>query len=626
LQELSCIKTNLLKAFYLTLIILFSFSKNFSQTWYTADANYLRSKTEQNNVLSSFKKDYPDTSVANLHQFFPRNFMGNFGLPNPNYILRYNSDDPGFRLYPNVYFNDQFHENEIKYFQSKGPFAEVTGIAGSQQLQALKLIFTQTIKKRLNITLRFNRYSSLGFYKHQQSFTNNFYLSSNYTNKKSRAGYYFFLLNNSNKNQENGGIKGDTLTATTFTTNKATLLYKISSANRDNREYKVMLNPWYRLNSGSDSSSSFNSYIQVKSKLCIASYKYKDDAPANDQFYTLYYLDTVRTKDSTHVLQLINDVYYSGVSANKNFGFAAGYRDERNDVRQHNDSVFSNSIALGRLNVRVPLKKDSANNVTSDVTDYVSAEYIVNGVYSGNYKLENSTAFTFGHKTIKRVYLKLMAENRNPDYIYNYWVSNHFTWLNNGYQAQQTQQALLGFEWGKRASVSVLAQNINHYLFFDYVAQPGQLNGSVQNIAVTASYSMTLFRHLGIYVQNVFQSTSTNFISIPQEIITARLFYTGNLRNNNLQLNFGVQGQAYQSFYPYAYMPATQAFYLQDRATTGNYPYVDLYLNARIRPVTFFVKVENVLYRFAGKNYSLVPGYYQADLALRFGISWMFFD
>jgi hypothetical protein len=493
-------------------------------------------------------------------------------------------------------------------------------------LQILKLFFTQTIKKRLNIALRFNRYSSVGFYKRQQSFSNNFYLSSNYTSKNSRAGFYFFLLNNSNKNQENGGIKGDTLTATTFTANKATLLYKISSANRDNKEYKVMLNPWYRLNPGSDSTASFNLYIQLKSKLCLASYKYKDDFPANDQFYTLYYLDTAKTKDSTHVLQLINDIYYTGVSANKNFGFSVGYRDERNSVWQKNDSVFSNNIALGNLNVRVPLKKDSAGKMLSDLTNYTSAEYIMGGVYSGNYKFENSAALTFGNRSVKRLYLKLMAENRNPDYIYNYWVSNHFMWLNNGYKPQQTQQALLGFDWGKRASFSVLAQNINHYLFFDYVAQPGQLNGSVQNIAVTASYSIALFKHLGIYVQNIFQSTSTQFISIPQEIITARLFYTGNLRNNNLQLNFGVQGQAYQSFYAYAYMPATQAFYLQDRRTTGNYPFVDIYLNARIRPVTFFVKVENVLYRFAGTNYSLVPGYYQPDLALRFGISWMFFD
>jgi hypothetical protein len=614
------------KAFYFTLAILFAFSKSFSQTWYTANPEYLKSKTEQNNLLSSFRNDYPDTSVASLHQFFPRSFMGNFGLPNPNYILRYNNDDLGFRLYPNVYFYDQFQESQIKYYQSKGPFADVTGIAGSQQLQALKLTFTQTIKKRLNVALRFNRYSSVGFYKHQQSFANNFYLSSNYTNKKSRAGYYFFLLNNSNKNQENGGIKGDTLTATTFTANKATLLYKISSANRDNKEYKVMLNPWLRLNPGSDSSSSFNSYIQVKSKLGIASYKYKDDAPATDKYYTLYYLDTVKTKDSTHVVQLINDVYYSGISADKNFGFSIGYRDERNSVWQQNDSVFSNSIAVGKLNIRVPVKKDSTGKIISDVSNYSSAEYIVSGVYSGNYRLENSAAFTFGSKTVKRIYLKLMAENRNPDYIYNYWVSNNFTWLGNGYKPQQTQQALLGFEWGKRASVSVLAQNINNYLFFDYVAQPGQLNGAVQNLAVTASYSIAIFKHLGIYVQNVFQSTSTQFISIPQEIITGRLFYTGNLRNNNLQLNFGVQGQMYQSFYPYAYMPATQAFYLQDRVSTGNYPYVDLYLNARIRPVTFFVKAENVLYKYAGSRYSLVPGYYQPDLSLRFGISWMFFD
>jgi hypothetical protein len=73
-------------------------------------------------------------------------------------------------------------------------------------------------------------------------------------------------------------------------------------------------------------------------------------------------------------------------------------------------------------------------------------------------------------------------------------------------------------------------------------------------------------------------------------------------------------------------MPASQVFYLQDRYTTGEYPFLDVYLNARIRPVNIFVKIENVLYGYAGKSYSFVPGYYQPDRAFRFGISWMFFD
>ena len=73
-------------------------------------------------------------------------------------------------------------------------------------------------------------------------------------------------------------------------------------------------------------------------------------------------------------------------------------------------------------------------------------------------------------------------------------------------------------------------------------------------------------------------------------------------------------------------MPSTQVFYIQDRVKTGQYLYTDFYINERIKPVQFFLKIENILQGLVGKNYSLVPGYYQPDRAFRFGLTWMFFD
>jgi hypothetical protein len=73
-------------------------------------------------------------------------------------------------------------------------------------------------------------------------------------------------------------------------------------------------------------------------------------------------------------------------------------------------------------------------------------------------------------------------------------------------------------------------------------------------------------------------------------------------------------------------MPATQVFYLQSAVRTSTFPYVDLYLSGRIRPVSFFVKAENLLANILGNNYFLQPGYFQPNTAIRLGISWMFFD
>jgi len=218
-------------------------------------------------------------------------------------------------------------------------------------------------------------------------------------------------------------------------------------------------------------------------------------------------------------------------------------------------------------------------------------------------------------------------ESRNPDHFYNNWVSNHYTWFNNGFLPTQTSQILLGASLDKRIGLELYVKNISNFLYLDELAYPTQLSGDMLLSGAKAYASFTVFRHLGLRAEHTYQSSSRQaFISLPSNISKAQIFYTGNLFKGNLQLNTGLQAELYSSFYSYAYMPATQMFYLQNRVMTTQYPYLTVYLNARIRPVSIFVKVENALQNYAGTNYSMVAGYFQPDRCVRFGINWMFFD
>jgi len=620
-MEVKCVKV------IFTILLFFRFGTFFAQTFYSTDQNYLKFKKEGNNILTNYQSQYPDTSVEAIHNFFPRNYSGNVGLPSPEYLLGFGTSDLGLRFYKEPYTNDRFYENEISYFKSKGPYAQLTGIAGSKQLQIFKLLFTHTIKERFNIALKFNRYTSTGFYLRQQTFINNFYITSNYTSKSNRNGFYFYMLNNGNRHQENGGISGDTLSEINLLVGKDLLPVKISNAVRDNKEYKGCFNPWFKLNKNHDSTDGINHYLQLKSKFNFNTYEYKDVNMRNDAFYFIMYHDTVSTFDSSAVMQFINEVDYS-LGSGKNFGISFGYKNEINKVWQKADSLFSNHI----INSDVFFRKDffgndSIKTLRTHAESKLNAQYVVNGTNSGNYKIEINNFASFGRSQRHTVFLNLLYEKRNPDYIYNYWVSNHFTWFNNGYLPQDNLNAQLGYNFNKRIGVSVILQDLNNYLFFDNVGLPRQYAGHLQNAGITAHYSHVFFRHLGLFIQHTYQSTSNNaYISLPENISTARLFYTGSLFRHNLQLQIGGQVEYYSSFYGYAYMPATQVFYLQDQFKTSEYPYLDIYLNARIRPVNVFLKVENVLQGFAGTGYSFVPGYYQPDRAFRFGISWMFFD
>ncbi|MCC6370415.1 MAG: hypothetical protein IT236_05355 [Bacteroidia bacterium] len=595
-----------------------------AQVNFSTDKNYLKTKTEGNNLLLPFKNNYPDSTIDQLSQFESRNFRGNIGLAQPDYLLKYGTDAMGFRFAPNTTRNNRFSEEEVMYGKTKGPFANLTGITGDKQLQMFRLFYSQSIKERLNITLKFNRYNSVGFYQKQQAFTNNFFASSNYTGKNQRFGFYLFLLNNGNKNQESGGITDNVLSDSTVLLNKEILAVRTHSATRDNRELKFEFNPWVRLNSVSDSLNKAGHYLQIKSKISNSTLKYKDVNLKADNFYRNYYYDSITSNDSSHIRQYCNELNYTLRAADKKSGVWLGYRHEINSIWQKKDSSIMNHLATAGWHFS---GKPSDTLSAGYVEDDFNAQYVVSGKNAGNYKLENRLNYWLNSQKQHRLYFNVLAESRNADYIYNYWLSNHFKWQNNGCKSQQTVQANAGIEMGRLFKAEVLYQNLFNTLYFDQYSLPRQYDKTIENLAFSLSFSKIFFKHLGVYLGHTFQSTNKPaYQRLPANISTARLFYKGNLFRNVLQLQIGSQVQVYQSFYGYAYMPSTQAFYLQDTYATAACPFVDVYLNARVKPVSVFIKVENALQGFVGNNYSFMPGYYQPDRAFRFGISWVFFD
>jgi hypothetical protein len=595
-----------------------------SQSLLITDPSYLNSKSEGDNVSNRFLPAYPDTSVYEVHNFIPRNFLGNIGLPSPEYRLAMRSVQTGFRLAESPYRYGTFESGSVNYYQSKGPYADLTGMAGSRELQMFRMLFMVTVKKT-NLTVRFNRYSSLGFYYKQQATLSNFYLSSNSALKSKRAGYYFYLYTNAHKHDENGGVR-HALNDSSLSVHKELLPVKLGSARRENEESCLMFNPWLRLNKPNDTLENTGHFLQIKSRLNLASWRYTDNTNPGDGYYFLFYNDSTATKDSTHLTQWSNEAAYTMLD-NKGNGFTAGYRHEINRVWQQNDSVFQNhhffvSSAWSR-NINT---KDTSAKSKKRVENNASFQYVLFGANQGDYKAEDKLSYLYNPVKRRSAYLHLILDRRHPDYIYNTWSSNHFSWRNN-YRPFEQIQAESGLQLGSRFGISAYYKNVFRYLYYDDLAMPQQYNGTIQALGIQADLRLVLLKHLGLHLNYARQfTTHQTYLRIPPAILRANLYYTGIHFHGNLQISFGGQLEIYDSFTPYGYMPATQAFYLQNDFRTASYPFLDLYVNARIRPVKIFLKVENALFGYVGSEYSFTPGYYQPDFAIRFGINWVFFD
>lgn len=598
-------------------VILFQPAKG--QIFFSTNPDYIKSKSEGNNLASRFESDYPDTTVFYRHHFYPRNFLGNLGLPQAPYQLRYGSAPLGFRFFEPRYDNDRFYTNNVTYHRSSGPFASLTGITGSAQLQYFHAFFTQTFRNQLNISLRFKRYTSLGFYRRQQSFTNNFFLSSNYDRQGKRLGYYLYIINNNNRHAENGGIRDTLLTDSTVVLQKALLQVRYNSAAWENRGSTFMLNPFLHL-VGKDSAR-FKATLQLKSSFQGALFRYTDQAPSDPGVFDINF-DSLRTNDSSRHRKFSNEAALVLLTPRRGSGLKFGVRHETNWLYQIERSRINNMMLVAAAHTGRQL--DSAGR---ELRLEASAEQVITGFNGGDYRFEGNLAY--GKRSLRRATIAALFESRRPDYYYLNWRTNNFLWNNLSFAPRQMMQADLTLNLTRKITLAAFYETVNGELYFDEEAIPQQLPAGemVSNTGLRLSVEHVFFRRLGVYASYRYQTTSQpDIVRIPPHHILARLFSQNLFFRGRLQLQLGVQGEMFAAFSPYAYMPASQAFYLQQKISTEPYPFVDVYLNARIRPVTVFFKLENALERFVPPTHYLLPAHYQPSRAFRMGINWVFFD
>lgn len=605
-----------------TLFLFLCFNASLiAQVKQVTDSSYLKMLSHSGKI---YQRDFTcqpiDTGLNNFQNYLPRNTNGSYGLASAPLYLNYNVKPLGFRLFTDPYTNDMIGTDQVKFYQTKGPYANLTGIAGSKQEQNFRMLFSNTFKNKLNLSLVFNRYGSLGFFKRQQTFTNNFYTSSNYTSKNSRFGYYAYFLFNKVKHQENGGIKNDSMIVSNVNINKNLLPLYLSNARRELRYSNLNFNPWIRLNQF-DSSSVLSHYLDYEIDYHGNFTKYTDNGLLADKYYKQSYYDTSSTKDSTHWRTVSNAIHYSLNINPINTKFRIGYRNEYNIVHQFYDTSLVNHVAQAGIYM-----------TDDNYMGFIKADYIVSGSNQNDYSIEINNRYEKNilnrlFKSPLVINFNVQFEKRHPDYMYNLWYSNHFQWQNNFSPTDKFQNQLSLCTKDGRFQIGAITQSIKNFIYMNEFARPEQTPLTIQNLALYIKKDFLFFKHLGFNVGYNYQSSSyQTIVSVPNHIANGALYYQGNLFKKALQLQIGFSAQYFSEFNGLAYMPATNMYYVQTQKMVGNYPFVDFFLNARIKPVRFFIKIDHVCQGFVGNNYYLTPGYLQNDRAFKFGLNWVFFD
>ena len=206
-----------------------------------------------------------------------------------------------------------------------------------------------------------------------------------------------------------------------------------------------------------------------------------------------------------------------------------------------------------------------------------------------------------------------------PSFLKQY-ISNRFAWKNDFGKTR-------GFRVGGRldipwtnTSLAVNWENVQNHVYFNTAGLPVQHGGSVHILAASLEQRLKF----GIWNWDntiTFQTSSNqNVIPLPALAIYSNMYLHFNAFKV-LQLQIGVDCDYYTRYRGVNYEPATMTFRVGDDWRIGNFPFMDVYVTAKLYKVRFFVLFSHFNQGWFTKEFFSMPHYPVNPRRLQFGLS-----
>ncbi len=574
-----------------------------------------------------------DNSLTGFQNYLPKYNLGNVGLPISDlfYTQPQNQYGLGFNYWKNNCRNYFYTPENLKFYNTRSPFSDLFYVAGTKKEGVFKMTFSYNIKKNWNVTVNFSRIRSEGTYVQQKTLDNFLAVSSNYKSKKNRYWLLASVIYNSCRNVENGGVKNDSTfeNAGVANTQISSVGMNLSLSKRSVKSKSATIKQYLNFGRKSNDTASSGSIIPGSRLVLTSSFEgesmmYEDDA-LTDGFYRNFYYrsDSIKTFDTTYTYKLGNELEWKRVDNGLHrglqdmIGYSAGIKDEFVKIKQREiDTTFNNIM------VNAALYNTYSNN---KFWWRLSGKYVLSGYNSGDYNASIVLRKKLADSLLT-VTLSGNIQSSAPDFIYNRYLSNNFKWSNN---FDKTQMWRIGGDAEiKKYKFDIGAdfKVYNNVLYFDNYALAREFKGQ---IPLFTAFVKKDFKLLNWHLNNtiIYQYVPDSMvIRVPTFVLNHSLYYENDLFKGALHLQIGAGVNYSSAYYADAYMPATGEFYLQSEKKYGNYPFIDVFLNARIKAVRVFVKVDHVNSGFMGNTYMITPHYPMNDRLFKFGISWRFWD
>lgn len=592
-------------------------------------------------------------------------FTGNLGGPGFSRIFFLRKDAPQF-IFKQPFSHYIVTPASYTFYNTRLPMtllSYMSGASSENRNDDLKAAFSGNVNKKLGFGANIEYLYSRGYYDHQVSKNFNWQLSSNYKGDKYELNV---LLNTYNiVCQENGGISDDAFILTPDDVYNGTggVDSKSIPVNFNNAFNRVRGANYYashRYKWGHYQTKVINDTLEVEEYVPIMSFihtieydsntrRFIDtDSAENVKNFANAYINKASTNDTTSYWTLKNTLGVSlleGFNKRAKMGITAFATYELRRFKLMAAPVSSDILKRPSLpllpgtsyyysSIRNPqtftenivwvggnISKRQGSLITYDINGKIGLTGPELGSVDIDGRMQTKFAFL---KDSMSIAAYGFFKNLEPAFYYRKYVSNHYVWNNDFGKIRKFR---VGGEieipgWGTYLNVGF--ENVQNYVYFNKQSVPQQESGNIQIFSATLKQRFKVsIVHLDL--EAIYQASSNQSV-IPLPTLSAYgNFYLLFKIAKVLHTQIGVDCRYNTAYYGEIYNPATLSFHVQDEYKVGNYPYMNVYANMKLKMVRFYVMYSHFNKGLFGDNryfsmphYPLNPGSFQFGVCVDF--------
>ena len=578
-----------------------------------------------------------DTVIENASSYNPlfrqsrlRTSLGNIGSTSAPMVPGNFVSNPGFDYGIHTFDPWLFQNDSVRYYKVLKTYTDLRYEQGANKELFFDAVFSRNIYKSFNLGFNFRVLSSTGAYQRQKDNIVNFVLTGQYFTPDRRYAVIANLTLNRIKNQENGGITSDSLFTENIESNRFVIPVNLQQAQNRVKETGIYIKNYFTLASGNRSSQdttrpprkSFNlGRIIFAFQYDRQVQNYLDAYPFGGYYENVYY-DSTATADSITVTKLAGELAWTNPVLNARKKFKTLQMDFR---MKYQYLEVADREGKDYLSQWIPSAAISFQPYYGLRLEG-KASYVMGDYNSGDFSIQADLGIIPGKRDGKAgtIHFTGTYALQQPSWFLHRYNSNHFRWD----IPLEKQGILAASAWYEREYLNAGASmsRISHYAYLNDTAYPAQLSKGAGYLAAWVKGQLPFWR-FALSGELVYQHiTGTDAIRVPEFSGYLRLVYTQPLFHGAAVIQPGLSFFYNTSYFACAYMPDNRSFYLQNVQKTGNYLYMDVFLNVKIQRARLFAMYSHFNSGWMGYHYMTVPGYPMPDGAFHFGVTWRFHD